>query len=857
MAQEETGDVRMDPLGEDDAEELAIQYRSNRGGEVVEMAQPISQVEPDHWHSRADRSLITAAELGAIREKYQIPVEVELWVPKSTERPSDVRVGAFSLYEEALKGGLRLPLPQIVVDVLNHLEVAPGQLMPNAWKILLACASAWPRANGGVAMTVEEFFGCYKASGQQETWITLQALAGKGLVAGLPTSIKGWRPRWFYVSIAGGAGVRTIWKVPAKYAELKLGATAEERVKKVKEWREKEKVKWDELVQPSVLFEAGLGPKPIGEDLDRSELEVRRKAQEAEDQTMLVKAQKFKEAQADRPPQPVARERIRPRPKPLGEKGLGESALRLLPKDPLKERSLKEMEALGVGKKKKRLRRGGEEPAQKRRKEVRVEGASLAKQVEGEGGEVEQTPEGVVVSAGEEVLVTKDTPEVAIASPTVDVVEKTPVEQVGAGQVGGEPSGMLEKTSVVPTEVRLAGVEPSRREQTQGGSAPQEMGAGLGATTYHARAVAGRLEGDGGPARSVADRLVKMVDETALRSACGFNEADLLRGLYSAQMEVTTLAGALLRKAGAAKLKAEETKAQLASLQKESADWKTAHTDLQAVKLELEGARRQVVSLEFQLAAERQRLEETKKACDVAVERHEEAMNNNEDLVRQRDEADAKVEALQKAVEEKLAKAEEEKVKLRRELEVEGEKARAERERLRKEVEEERVKLTAEGEAWKRELEVEKAKAAAENEALQKELNEEKAKAASERAAYPDLYVAAVTQFKGSPEFQMAIDAAVAASLAELGSGGAGSSGTGAGVRTESEIINSFQQSDYYKHEMAEYWDSGWKMFKRKAEELFPDLDLSSVVVGEDDVAQTPLDEGIEEADLISSEEEE
>ena len=241
----------------------------------------------------------------------------------------------------------------------------------------------------------------------------------------------------------------------------------------------------------------------------------------------------------------------------------------------------------------------------------------------------------------------------------------------------------------------------------------------------------------------------------------------------------------------------------------------------------------------------------------MAVERHEEAMTNNEDLVRQRDDADAKVEALQKAVEEKLAKAEEEKVELRKELEVEGEKARAERERLRKEVEEEKVKLTAEGEAWQRELEAEKAKAAAEKEALQKELNEEKAKAASERAAYPDLYVAAVTQFKGFPKFQMAIDAAVAASLAGLGSGGAGSSGTSAGVRTESEIINSFQQSDYYKHEMAEYWDSGWKMFKRKAEELFPDLDLSSVVVGEDDVAQTPLDEGVEEADLISSEEEE
>lgn len=86
---------------------------------------------------------------------------------------SDVRPDEFSLYEKALREGLRLPLPEVVVDVLNELEVAPWQLMPNTWKILMACASSWQQATGGVAMTVEEFFSCYKVSGQQETWVSL------------------------------------------------------------------------------------------------------------------------------------------------------------------------------------------------------------------------------------------------------------------------------------------------------------------------------------------------------------------------------------------------------------------------------------------------------------------------------------------------------------------------------------------------------------------------------------------------------------------------------------------------------------------------------------------------------------
>ncbi|XP_028094547.1 uncharacterized protein LOC114294622 [Camellia sinensis] len=195
--------------------------------------------------------------------------------------------------------------------------------------------------------------------------------------------------------------------------------------------------------------------------------------------------------------------------------------------------------------------------------------------------------------------------------------------------------------------------------------------------------VAGRLEGEEGPARAGADRLVGIVEEAALRSAARFNEAEQLRGLCSAQMEVTTLAGTLLRKAGAAKLKAEEAKTQLAKLNKKSASWKSAHSNLQAVKMELEDTRRQ------------------------------------------------------------------------KELEGERAKALEERESLQKELEAESDKATAERETLKKELEAERAKAAFEAATLQKELDEERAKAASERAAYPNLYVAAVDQFKGSAKFQL------------------------------------------------------------------------------------------------------
>ncbi|GMP78336.1 hypothetical protein CsSME_00034287 [Camellia sinensis var. sinensis] len=231
-----------------------------------------------------------------------------------------------------------------------------------------------------------------------------------------------------------------------------------------------------------------------------------------------------------------------------------------------------------------------------------------------------------------------------------------------------------------------------------------------------------------------------------------------------------------------------------------------SQAELLATKLELETERRKVVSLEFQLAGEQKKLEEAQKACTVANERWDEAMTYNEDLhaqsIKQKEEAHLKIAELERTLADERAKSMDEKA------------------------------------------------------GLEKTLEEEKTKLASERAAYLDLCVAAVEQFKASADFQMAIDATIANNLAKEGSGGAGPSGATAGSKSEEEVIQSFQRSDFYKHEMAEFWDSGWKMFRRKAEELFPDLDFNNVKIDEDDVAQTPLDEGIDEEDLVSSDEE-
>ncbi|GMP53700.1 hypothetical protein CsSME_00019089 [Camellia sinensis var. sinensis] len=231
-----------------------------------------------------------------------------------------------------------------------------------------------------------------------------------------------------------------------------------------------------------------------------------------------------------------------------------------------------------------------------------------------------------------------------------------------------------------------------------------------------------------------------------------------------------------------------------------------ANAELLATKLELETERCKVVSLEFQLAGEQKKLEEAQKAYTVANKRWDEAMVCKEDLraqsIKEKEEADLKIAELERALADKWAKS-------------------------------------VAGKAG-----------------LEKALEEERAKLASERVAYPDLCVTAVEQFKGSADFQMALMPLSPAAWRKREIWRAGPSRATVGSRSEEEMIQSFQRSDFYKHEIAEFWDIGWKTFRRKTEDLFPDLDFSNVRIDEDDVAQTPLDEGVDEEDLASSEDE-
>ena len=76
-----------------------------------------------------------------LRYMYQIPkaVEISAPLPPRARRLGHSRMGEF--YEFVFEAGFKFPVPKLVREVVSHFKIAPSQLMPNAWRILMTLES--------------------------------------------------------------------------------------------------------------------------------------------------------------------------------------------------------------------------------------------------------------------------------------------------------------------------------------------------------------------------------------------------------------------------------------------------------------------------------------------------------------------------------------------------------------------------------------------------------------------------------------------------------------------------------------------------------------------------------------------
>ena len=71
-------------------------------------------------------------------------------------------------YEAAFLSELRFPIHPFIMELSGHFNIAPGQLMPNSWRIVISYMGIWLVATDGDMVKVDEFMNLYHLKESKE-----------------------------------------------------------------------------------------------------------------------------------------------------------------------------------------------------------------------------------------------------------------------------------------------------------------------------------------------------------------------------------------------------------------------------------------------------------------------------------------------------------------------------------------------------------------------------------------------------------------------------------------------------------------------------------------------------------------
>ena len=93
---------------------------------------PSTSTSTRPFHALKEKCTLKLDVFNKFRDRFQFPEETRARLPRKGEKACAFAYGEVCFYEATFLCGLRFPVHPFIMELLDHLHIAPGQLMPNS-----------------------------------------------------------------------------------------------------------------------------------------------------------------------------------------------------------------------------------------------------------------------------------------------------------------------------------------------------------------------------------------------------------------------------------------------------------------------------------------------------------------------------------------------------------------------------------------------------------------------------------------------------------------------------------------------------------------------------------------------------
>ncbi|KAJ0970561.1 hypothetical protein J5N97_018520 [Dioscorea zingiberensis] len=279
---------------------------------MASTSSPVSSPPREEPHPSRKRQLcsdsflntLKAREIENLAKRHRIlgrksPYKVRM--PSVFDRACTARDNEITVYADALLGGLRLPFPQLFLDIFQTFHVCPSQLTPNSWRTL--CGFVIVFLHCGFEPSVANFEIFFKLSREAGTdWLFFSARPSRHFLGSVPSFIKKWKEKYFFVSRKRGLGVITEWGTPPRTQVSSSKKLSEAEADMLLRLRRFQGVPIDDFLTGRILQRSGNAMNP--EDAAKTLL-ARKRALAEKRKTARLEQQKKKSSTSDPAPEDV------------------------------------------------------------------------------------------------------------------------------------------------------------------------------------------------------------------------------------------------------------------------------------------------------------------------------------------------------------------------------------------------------------------------------------------------------------------------------------------------------------------------------------------------------------------------